>query len=243
MYGKFSSSVLASKIRPKPLNSNDGIVEKLGRDMDMQRISGDADSTKRSILNAAEVAFASHGLKGARTEEIARGAGVATRMIYYYFGSKEGLYKAVLERPAAEFYDWVQQLDLEHLAPDEALAAMIRAGVLYEIAHRYRGMLLFHEANQNQGRYFGETGWRASYDLVKQLLKRGVEVGIFRELDLEMTNLLILSVCTFYASAHENLKHFLPGEDLMSTALVDRYIKAAVGLVLTGIGTDPAEQR
>ena len=63
----------------------------------------DAEATKQQILDAAELEFAKNGLSGARTEAIATRAGVAPRMIYYYFQSKEGLYQAVLQRPATEF--------------------------------------------------------------------------------------------------------------------------------------------
>jgi AcrR family transcriptional regulator len=55
---------------------------------------------KERILDAAESAFSEHGLAGARVAAIARDAEVNKAMLYYYFGSKDGLYRAVLERMA-----------------------------------------------------------------------------------------------------------------------------------------------
>ena len=52
--------------------------------------------TQNNILTAAEKIFAEKGLYGARIDEIAKYSGCNKRMIYEHFGSKEGLYGAVL---------------------------------------------------------------------------------------------------------------------------------------------------
>jgi len=58
----------------------------------------DAERTQQAIIAAAEEEFAAKGLAGARVDTIAEQSGVNKRMLYYYFGSKENLYVAVLER-------------------------------------------------------------------------------------------------------------------------------------------------
>ena len=50
------------------------------------------------ILEVATREFAAHGLAGARIEKIQQQTRTSKRMIYYHFGSKEGLYRAVIER-------------------------------------------------------------------------------------------------------------------------------------------------
>jgi len=60
-----------------------------------------ADSTKKSLLNAAEVEFAAKGFDGARLQNIARAAGVQQALIHHYFDDKDGLYRAVVERGMA----------------------------------------------------------------------------------------------------------------------------------------------
>ena len=59
-----------------------------------------ADQTKARILEAAVHEFSEKGLAGARTEQIAEIAGVNKALLYYYFKSKEALYKAALESVA-----------------------------------------------------------------------------------------------------------------------------------------------
>jgi TetR/AcrR family transcriptional regulator len=58
----------------------------------------DPAATRERILAAAEGEFAAHGLRGARVQEIVTRAGVNERMLYHYFGDKDGLYMAVLRR-------------------------------------------------------------------------------------------------------------------------------------------------
>src|SRR5208337_5468684 len=59
--------------------------------------------TREIILEAAERIFGDEGLEGARTEAIAAAAGVNKALLYYYFRSKDGLYRAVLEGYVADF--------------------------------------------------------------------------------------------------------------------------------------------
>ena len=59
--------------------------------------------TREAILEAAEHIFGDEGLEGARTDAIATAAGVNKALLYYYFRSKEGLYRAVLEGYLADF--------------------------------------------------------------------------------------------------------------------------------------------
>lgn len=73
----------------------------------------DADRTRRALLDAARVEFAAKGLAGARVSGIAERAGVNKQMISYYFGGKEGLYQAILDR----WHEQEEQLD----GPDVSL--------------------------------------------------------------------------------------------------------------------------
>ncbi len=195
----------------------------------------DAEATKQQILDAAEIEFAKHGLFGSRTEAIAKSANVAPRMIYYYFQSKEGLYQAVLQRPATEFQQMLEQMNLEQLPAPEALRIFLRTIITYEISHRYRGMLLFQEANQNQGKYFQLTSWQQPITYITKILERGMQEGTFRKSNSYMTTLTIAGVCVFYANAYENLKHLTPDVELLSSEMIEQYIQAAINLVLGGV--------
>jgi TetR/AcrR family transcriptional regulator len=62
----------------------------------------DPEGTKRKILAAALQEFAALGIDGARVDGIAARAGVNKQLLYYYFGSKDGLFRAVLRERLAE---------------------------------------------------------------------------------------------------------------------------------------------
>ena len=85
----------------------------------------DADRTQHAILRAAMDEFSDKGLGGARIDAIAERAGVNKRLIYYYFGNKEALFLAVLERTYADIREAEAALHLEAVAPDEAIRKLV----------------------------------------------------------------------------------------------------------------------
>ncbi|WP_193198751.1 TetR family transcriptional regulator [Nostoc sp. MG11] len=195
----------------------------------------DAEATKKQILDAAESEFARYGLSGARTEAIAKSAGVTTAMIYYYFESKEGLYKAVLQRPAVEMHEGFQQLNLDQLPPEEALKVVVKEAIAYEAAHPHRGMLWFQEANQNQGKYFKQGNWQENFGYLIRILERGMTEGCFRQIDPFITTLHIVGVCNLYFNAYENIKHTRPDLQLLSPEMIEQHTHEAVNFILAGV--------
>src|SRR5690349_10886598 len=81
----------------------------------------DAERTRAEILDVATAEFAERGYAGARVDEIADRTRTTKRMIYYYFGGKQQLYIAVLERAYAQLRDAEQTLDVDHLDPLAAI--------------------------------------------------------------------------------------------------------------------------
>lgn len=81
--------------------------------------------TRQQILDAATEEFATKGLEGARTNEIARRANVSKRMLYHYFLSKDGLFQAVLEQTYADIRGAEEELELTSLDPIEAMAELV----------------------------------------------------------------------------------------------------------------------
>jgi TetR/AcrR family transcriptional regulator len=68
------------------------------------------ERTRARILSAAFREFAAKGFAGARVDVIARAASINKRMLYHYFGNKEGLFRAVLRRKIAERQAWAEAL-------------------------------------------------------------------------------------------------------------------------------------
>ena len=85
----------------------------------------DPDAVKADILRVAMEEFATNGLSGARIDEIARRTTVSKRMIYYYFGDKEGLYSHVLESVYTTLRDSEERLEVSELEPVAALRRLV----------------------------------------------------------------------------------------------------------------------
>ena len=86
----------ASKVAAPVRSGRSGHVGHLVKSPDIKR-KYDPEQTKRNIIDIATEEFAAMGLSGARVDAIAERTNTTKRMFYYYFGSKEGLYEAVLE--------------------------------------------------------------------------------------------------------------------------------------------------
>jgi TetR/AcrR family transcriptional regulator len=199
----------------------------------------DAEVTRAAILDAAEEEFARFGLNGARTEAIAAKTGVTKAMIYYYFGSKEDLYREVLKRPFDDLISSVDPLSLGDMAPEQAILAVIEAGIAYEVAHPYQQMILFQEASQNRGRFIEGVGFKQIFELIVKILERGEADGSFRPLDPWFTAIQIAGVVSFYFTTYENMKHIAPDWwDFRNPEMIARHKREAIELVLRGIRAD-----
>lgn len=102
----------------------------------------DADKTRLNILEAAEAEFANKGLAGARVDVVAEEAGANKRMIYYYFGSKEDLYVAVLERVYTQMREAEARLELDDLPPLDAVRRLVEFKFDYSASHPHLISLL-----------------------------------------------------------------------------------------------------
>jgi AcrR family transcriptional regulator len=95
----------------------------------------DSERTQQAILAAAEVEFSDKGLAGARVDTIAEQSGANKRMLYYYFGSKENLYVAVLERAYGAMRQAERELNLIDLDPLDAIRKLVEFKFDYLLEH------------------------------------------------------------------------------------------------------------
>ena len=163
----------------------------------------DADATKARILAAAKSEFARLGLAGARVDEIAEKASANKRMIYHYFGSKEDLFQVVLEEAYLDIRSAEQELDLDHLAPREALETLVRFTWDYYLDNP-EFITLVNSANLHRGRHLEnserlQTASRRFVTMVRGILDRGVADGVFRDgIDPVQLNITIAAIGYYY---------------------------------------------
>src|SRR6188474_1470578 len=118
--------------------------------------TNDPERTQANILEVAEIEFGEKGLAGARIDLIAEAMRTSKRMIYYYFGSKEGLYIAVLEEAYRRIRAIEADLHLEDLPPEDALRRIVGFTVDYQLANPDFIRLVMTE-NIHRGEYLAQS--------------------------------------------------------------------------------------
>lgn len=162
----------------------------------------DPDRTMANILQVATAEFADKGLAGARIDEIAALTSTSKRMIYYYFGSKEGLYVAVLEDAYRRIRRIESELHLEDLAPEQALRTLVGFTVDYQLANPDFIRLVMNE-NMHRGEFLAQSSTIQqlnvpAIDAVKQVYERGVKAKVFRkDIDAVDLHMSISALCFF----------------------------------------------
>jgi AcrR family transcriptional regulator len=142
------------------------------------------EANRARIVQAAIEEFAARGFKGASMDAIAARTHTTRALINYYFGGKERLYLAVLERVYAEIREAERALDLEHLAPADAIRRIVEFTFDYYLAHQYFVRIVVAE-NQARGRHFRKSKVMRSLnrpiiDALARVVERGQASGLFR---------------------------------------------------------------
>jgi AcrR family transcriptional regulator len=162
----------------------------------------DPDETRNNIIEVATREFADKGLAGARIDEIADKTNSSKRMIYYYFGGKDELYRAVLAKAYSHIREREAERQLEAMPARKALRALIELTFDYHASHPDFVRLVMNE-NMHHGQHIAHVPGikernRSVIASLKTILDKGVTEGEFRRgidpVDLHMS----ISALCFY---------------------------------------------
>ena len=165
----------------------------------------DAERTKADIVAVAMDEFAENGLTGARVDAIAERTRTSKRMLYYYFGSKDGLYRAVLEQAYNGIRTRESQTHLKELPPLEALRRLVEITFDYDESHPSFIRLITVE-NIHYAEHLKKLSSIRGINVsaiatVEEILERGRTAGIVRsDICAFDVHLLISSFCFFRVS-------------------------------------------
>jgi AcrR family transcriptional regulator len=177
-------------------------------DMAEQQSNGrknDPQRTREDILEVATEEFSTHGLAGARVDAIAERTRTSKRMIYYYFGSKEGLYLAVLERSYRMIRTLEADLELANLPPEQAMRTLIATTFDHDEANPDFVRLvsienIHHAAHMLRSEAIRELNVSV-IETIQSIIARGVADGTFRrKADAIDVHMLISAFCFFRVS-------------------------------------------
>lgn len=197
--------------------------------------------TMARILAAASKEFADKGYDGARVDKIVRRSGLNKQTMYHYFGSKEGLFQAVLEQMYATIREHQQELRLLDLAPEEAMRALIE-GTFDVFVERPEFFNLIASENLCKARHIRRSDkiiplYMPLTDTIGALLRRGVAAGVFRAgvdpVDLYIT---IAGLGGYYLANGHTLSALL-GDDLLTPQRLKRRYEHVVEVVLSYLRT------
>jgi AcrR family transcriptional regulator len=196
----------------------------------------DPQLTRARILAAAKAEFARAGLGGARVDRIAALAGANKRMLYYYFDSKDGLFRAVLEAAYEHIRESEKALHLDAIEPPEAIARLVAFTWNYYLEHP-EFLSLLNSANLHRAEHLKtSTKVRRMHSpfvaMIGEILQRGNKAGVFRKgVDAVQLYISIAALAYFYLGNNYTLSAIF-GRDLKARKARDERLAHMTELVL-----------
>lgn len=163
------------------------------------------DETRNNILDVATREFADKGLAGARIDEIADKTNSSKRMIYYYFGGKDELYRAVLAKAYSHIREREAERKLEAMPARDALRELVELTFDYHATHPDFVRLVMNE-NIHHGQHIGHVPGlkernRSVISALKTILDKGVTERVFRRgIDPVELHMSISALCFYNVS-------------------------------------------
>ena len=198
------------------------------------------EENERALLEAAEIVFAEQGFAGATTAAIARRAGVPKANLHYYFATKEGLYRAVVERVLTAWLAAASSFDTSE-DPAEALSAYV--GAKMDLAREMPLASRIWSAEIMRGapiiQDFLDTTlseWVASRE---KAVRRWIAAGKLKPIEPKVLFYMIWATTQQYANASHEMATLNDGRPLDDAAF-DRAKRQVIETILGGVAARPA---
>jgi len=192
--------------------------------------------TARRILAAAEDHFAKQGMAGARTDEIAAAAHANKAMLYYYFGNKQQLHRAVLEHLFSQLREVVYAPPSAHSTPRDRLLAFVNGYFNFLATHPNYPRLVQREAMSATPKFewIVREYFRPFHKRLSGLIEKGIAAREFRKVDAHHTVFTLLGMMVFYFAAAPVMSK-LVGQNLLSAHALERRRHAILDFVNHGL--------
>lgn len=177
----------------------------------MRRKSRNPERTREKILREATAEFAARSYDGARVDTIATRCRLSKNMLYHYFGSKEGLFVAVLERMYEMFRKRQRDFAVRAADPVKAMRQLV-AHTFSALVEHPEVIALLNSENLHHGRHIKRSKrirdlYDPLVDTIREVLRRGVAEGVFRtDIDPVTLYLSLSSLAYHYLSNQYTLR-------------------------------------
>ena len=203
--------------------------------------------SREKILKVALKEFSQKGLSGARVDRIADTAKTSKNMIYYHFGSKDGLYREVMRRAYLSHRAAEQKAELDLSDPAKALADLIAHSFAYLNRNEMFVRLVMSE-NMNHAKHLKDfTDLKQEnqrvIDTLAAILEEGKKQGMFRkEIDpVEMH--LTISALGFHFASNRYTFAFLFDLDMKSDSALEKRCNEVLDVIFRWCCVDPDQAR
>ncbi len=170
------------------------------------------EGSRERILDGAAEEFALAGFSGARIDRIARRTQLNVRMIYYHFGSKKGLYRAVLQ---SIYEEAVKIIEATRKDCDPTLAAL---GLYFDLLTdqpRFADVLVREvlDGGKHLKALFKDRPelFLKVHQHAHHIVSAGMEQGHLRQMDAAMVVTSLISIVCFMSAARGSMGVFLDG--------------------------------
>lgn len=188
-------------------------------------MSRPATDARQRVLDSATVVFARRGYSGASVQELLRATGLSKPTLYYYFGSKEGLFRAVLDFAYDESYRRLESAARSPGSVEQRLAALVKA--LFSFTREYRELCrlvigtTFAAPEEVPPRAPDPARRQRAFDLFAEVIQQGRQSGVLdagfstRELTRALLGL----------SMHQVRVHLLDPNDPLTPRVATRIVQ------------------
>jgi TetR/AcrR family transcriptional regulator len=207
---------------------------------------GRPEESRAAILQAAVGEFAREGPSGARTDAIAREAGVNKALLYYYFKDKEALYAAVLDLVFGGLTVRVDEAFAQRLPPREKLLAYVRAHFDYIASHPMfpaivQGEMMRARRGASQLDRITRQYFRPLFLKIAEVIKAGQAAGDFRNIDPNHFIPSMIAVIVFYFTSAPAMR-FMTGMDPLSEKLIAERRAAVLDFISAALFREKASK-
>lgn len=166
----------------------------------MARPRVDDPEARVKIAAAAEELFAARGFDGAAIRDIAKNAGVNSAMIHYYFGNKEGLYRAMLEGAASSVRALLIETTSGSGSTRERLARFVDAYAAYMLSQPNLARILYREmlTGAKHIKHIAQQYAAANYTMLRTMISDGVKRGELRAIDAELAPISLMGMVVIF---------------------------------------------
>jgi AcrR family transcriptional regulator len=205
----------------------------------MARPRTDDPEARGKIAAAAEELFAARGYDGTVIRDIAKKAAVNGAMIHYYFGSKEGLYLAILEGAAAKVRTLLVETSGRAGSTRDRLASFVDAYAAYILSQPNLARILYREMLTG-GKHIKQIAQKyavTNYTILRNTIADGVRLGELRPIDAELAPISLMGMVVIFQFLRPIISAAL-GETKYNERFVNRVAAHTIDLFFNGVAAD-----